>query len=282
MQMKRILFPTDFSDNALKAYRFALTIADKFKSEIIAVHVESYDQIARVAVEEEGIVIASKNQERLKRFINQPPDRAFYQYKLYPEIINIIKQGDIVEGIIKCTKEYNIDLIVMGTQGKNSTLKKIFGGVATKVLERVTCPVLLIPPEVGVLSFEEISLAINFSEKDKAALEWLIEFGAAYGSSISAVHIDQSTSIEEFRSKNNQARDFYELTDTRLPMKVIWNQSVLKGLESYIEHETPNILAIISPTRSFWELLFINSLTHQLAEQIKVPMLVIHKIENEN
>ncbi len=60
--------------------------------------------------------------------------------RLVPEVA----EGVPFEEIIRCAKEMDIDLIVMGTHGHTGLAHMLMGSVAEKVVRKAPCPVLTV------------------------------------------------------------------------------------------------------------------------------------------
>jgi nucleotide-binding universal stress UspA family protein len=56
----------------------------------------------------------------------------------------VVLQGVPFAEIIKASKEYDIDLIVLGTHGRTGLSHAIMGSVAEKVVRKSPCPVLTV------------------------------------------------------------------------------------------------------------------------------------------
>lgn len=61
------------------------------------------------------------------------------------EIAQFTQYGSTVEGIIECSKEFNADLIVIGTHRRTGIDKFFLGNVAEQVVNRSLIPVLVVP-----------------------------------------------------------------------------------------------------------------------------------------
>jgi nucleotide-binding universal stress UspA family protein len=127
--MKKILIPTDFSDNSKNAIRYALEL---FKEKpchffIIYVNIEGSDFIEKplykfgtnVVVEKRPKDIAIKLKE-LKDFVTSiSVDKNQHQFTMISE------RGHFLKSIRQQIQEKEIELIVMGTKGA-SELKEFF------------------------------------------------------------------------------------------------------------------------------------------------------------
>jgi nucleotide-binding universal stress UspA family protein len=61
------------------------------------------------------------------------------------DIITIIEQGEFSDMILKTAKNFNADLIVMGSHSRRGLDKILMGSVTEKVLHHTTIPLFIIP-----------------------------------------------------------------------------------------------------------------------------------------
>ena len=145
---KRILFCTDFSENADLAFGFALEHAKNSPAcTITLLHVvpEPEAQFFKTYLYEVDNVDSKAKQDMDEKI------RAAYISRLPPgmKMETVIRGGTDADSILECAKEKNADLIIIGRQGTSSVGKVFFGNVTEKVVRKSLCPVL-----VGPLSFE--------------------------------------------------------------------------------------------------------------------------------
>lgn len=145
VNLKKILVPHDFSDYSLHALKYAVTLAEHFKSELLVLHVVepivypadfSFGQVSIPAMEEE---IRKHSEEQLSELVtNEIPKDA--------KVTTIIKVGKPFAEIIDVAKRENIDLIVISSHGRTGMDHVLFGSTADKVVRKAPCPVLTIRP----------------------------------------------------------------------------------------------------------------------------------------
>lgn len=149
---KRILFCTDFSENAEFAFGFALEQArhaPDARLHILHVVPEPDAQFWRTYVSEVDDVEVRGQAEMHAKIQEDYIRRAPGGIQL--EIA--IRGGMDHAGILECAREINADLIIIGRQGNSSISKVFFGNVTEKVVRKASCPVLVVP-----LSFERPQL----------------------------------------------------------------------------------------------------------------------------
>ncbi len=141
---QRILFCTDFSENANFAFNFAVDAAIRRPgSKLYLLHVvpETEAQFWKSYIYEvEGVDAKARHD------INERIDQT-YRSRL-PENMELkveFRVGKDYQEILNFTRENQIDLIVMGRQGHNALQKAFFGNVAEKVVRKADSAVLVVP-----------------------------------------------------------------------------------------------------------------------------------------
>ena len=144
MDISRILWPTDFSENAAKALPLVTDLAQKFGAEIHILYVmkdypafgASYGQFdpdeLKKMQEWEKQTAGSRLTEICDKFLNECP--------LYIRHIGV---GEPAKEILKIIADQKINIIVMANRGSEGHFN--FGSVAERVLKCTTVPVVMIP-----------------------------------------------------------------------------------------------------------------------------------------
>jgi nucleotide-binding universal stress UspA family protein len=156
MNVKRILFPTDFSGCSQAALECASALASESGAELLIVHV---DELPRQYIEGfgpgfagHGYVPASENtRDEVREQLNGvtptiPGVRCEHHYL----------RGDPAEQILKLAERQDIDLIVMGTHGRTAALRLLMGSVAEAVVRRANCPVLTLKKPIPQVNSTEV------------------------------------------------------------------------------------------------------------------------------
>ncbi len=146
MQIKRILFPTDFSENAKYAFQYALDIARRFGADMYLVHVVHSSPEMRPYNVRQLIDLMVKHAEISLR--EQLKTRREREVILHPAVRVGVEDIEITT----LAKKERIDIIVMGTHGRTGLAHALLGSVAERVVLRAPCPVLTVrPPAVKAL-----------------------------------------------------------------------------------------------------------------------------------
>jgi nucleotide-binding universal stress UspA family protein len=144
MEIKKILWPTDFSENAAQALPLVTSLAEKYQAEIHILYVlkdypafgASYgeydpDDFKKMKAWETQFA-ESRLDEICENFLDACP--------LY---IRHISVGDPATEILKLIKEEDIDIVILASRGSESHFD--FGSVADRVIKCTDKPTVIIP-----------------------------------------------------------------------------------------------------------------------------------------
>jgi universal stress protein A len=146
ISIRRILFPTDFSEPANEAKQYAMSLADRFGAELHLLHVVPlvvpYPDAASpwIMAENEMQRQVEASDKRLANEI----DSLWSQKHV---VIHHAVMGLAVDEILSYAKEHEIDLIVVGTHGHSGLARLLIGSVAEKLVRTANCPVLTVHPK---------------------------------------------------------------------------------------------------------------------------------------
>ncbi|MHB8790286.1 MAG: universal stress protein [Desulfobulbaceae bacterium] len=149
-EIRTIVTPIDFSENAPKIAEAAIYIAGKFKAALHFIFVvQDFEDYT-------GFMDLPANMMNMKQQILETAEiqmHAFMDERSekcanagIPEVQSTALTGDIAEEIMGYAKKNGCDLIIMGTHGYKGLEKIIFGSIADKVVKNACCPVLTINP----------------------------------------------------------------------------------------------------------------------------------------
>jgi universal stress protein A len=141
MNFKRILFPTDFSDDNRGALKLASTLAAELRARLYIVHVHDIRNSSR-AMGEAGYMMASalheerrEAWERLAKIVPTGPT-VIYEHELLT--------GTPVVELLQFAQSMQIDLIVMSSHGRTGLRRLLVGSIAEGIMRRANCPVMVV------------------------------------------------------------------------------------------------------------------------------------------
>jgi nucleotide-binding universal stress UspA family protein len=143
MEIKKILFATDFSENSRWALKYALSFAQKYEAKLHILHVIQqpayplgmYAEISFDAMDKFNRNLSGITEKEMQQLC-QTDLGGFTNYEA------TILSGTPFLEIIRTAKEKEADLIVVGTHGRTGLDHVLFGSTAEKVVRKAPCPVV--------------------------------------------------------------------------------------------------------------------------------------------
>ncbi len=137
----KILLATDGSENAVRASRAAIELANKTGSELHVVHVAeaphmffAYTELDPARAEEEARKIL---EEEVRRIEDEGGTVAEAHLRLGPAAENVVNLGERLD----------VGLIVIGNRGLGALRRAVMGSVSESVVRHAHCPVMVVRPE---------------------------------------------------------------------------------------------------------------------------------------
>lgn len=143
MDFKTILFASDFSQGSDFAFQSALSLARKFDSKLIVIH------IINEPVDLRGFYVPHISFDKLEEEIEQGAEKLMDQFcrthmKDFENYQSFVLPGIPYDEIIKKAVEFKANLIVLGTHGRTGLDHVLFGSTAEKVVRKSPIPVMTI------------------------------------------------------------------------------------------------------------------------------------------
>jgi len=143
MQIKTILFPTDFSNGARAAMDHAVSLARDYKAKLLLLYVIQDISIAEWYIP--SSLSVTDLVEDMQRSAGKEMDKWATEVSAkVKEVEKLVVRGVPFVEIIKTAKEKDADLIVIGTHGRTGIDHMLFGSTAEKVVRKAPCPVLTV------------------------------------------------------------------------------------------------------------------------------------------
>ncbi len=126
--LERILCPSNMSETAARAMRYAAALAERFKAVVTVLHVRETDNGTGIA----------KDEAKLSSWI---ADTVTAQCKVQV----MVRNGHAAEQIVSHAGENQDDLIVLGASHQKFLEATFFGRTTELVVRHAPCPVLITP-----------------------------------------------------------------------------------------------------------------------------------------
>jgi nucleotide-binding universal stress UspA family protein len=188
--LKTILVATDFSPCSEKALLYAAALARQAKGKIIATHIIPFEPLLAVPMDrgpEPAVPVAKNPQFRIKQAISVPETSGI-------ECETLLRQGDFWPALEQTIEQHEVDLLIVGTHGREGLKKLVLGSLAEEVFRRAACPVITVGPHVGPECLEDgrlrrVLFATDLSTASLHALPYVTTLAQQHGAALTFLHV---------------------------------------------------------------------------------------------
>jgi nucleotide-binding universal stress UspA family protein len=278
--MKTILFPTDFSANALHASEYAGMLAKCFKANVVLLNVHTIPTISEYQLSSEIDILIKHSHQRAEDDLRDFTTRFIEITNLAPDRVNqMVEYGFPNEKILETAQNIQADMIVMGTKGASDILDKWLGTHAEAVMKKSKVPVWIIPQNAPINYPQNILYAADFKEDEVIATQKVLALCMPLGAKCKVVHIHDYFEPNVGHGVQEMVRyledEFENVEDVSF---INLNRAnIIEGLETYLKRQKPDVLALAISEKSFFERLFDQSITKYFVQGSNLPMLIFKK-----
>lgn len=276
--MKKILFPTDFSEVANNAFVHALEFAKIVNAELVLLHTFEfpiYDN--QFFPENYNVVFNSIELSAFDMFKTEIPklrviaaERNLNQIKMSHRLMD----GSLLYNIKKAIEEENIDFIVMGTSGAAGWEAFFLGTNTGNVLNAVDVPVLSVPSDSKFKKIEIIGFTTRYRVKDKKALKDVLKIAKKTKATVKCLYVKTNDSDVSASTMKEWEEEF---TGEPVLFSIILSNDVQDTILDFVLFKDIDILAMITYKRNFFVELFKPSLTQKFSNRLGIPVLAMHE-----
>ena len=276
--MNRILVPTDFSATAKKALLYAMNIASKANGKVYLYH-------SHTAVESpfiETVEFREKhNQDEEKKLMAELHQLRAEAEAQYPEVevIPALVASPFVTSFLTFCSDYEIDLVVMGTQGATGLRKVVIGTFAAKVIEKTKVPVLLVPEHFEWKAPQHFVIATDCKSGDAQTARLTNTLAELYAADITVVTIHETGNDGNVAGKALLSECVLQMQKAAggriLESKILESHNLAAALEQLHDTAKYDVLVMTRRKKTFIKKLFGESITKHMSYLTHYPLLVV-------
>lgn len=286
MKKKRIILPTDFSNNSWNAIAYALTL---FKNVPCDFFILNAYQVGASGL---STKMAGANDTRLYNLIKEQSERDLKRElekvkKIDKNPEHTFQLKSIMETLVnalgKTVYKEEIDYIVMGTKGA-SGLKEVFIGSNTyKVINEIDfCPIIAVPDDYKADGKMDSMLLVTGYEHlfENYELKPLLDLVQNFSAKLWIAHVG---SLDELTAEQKASRDTLEIRLKSINYEFVEVEkdiSVNNSIQKLVDEDRDiDMIIMINQDHSFFERLTREPVIKKVSFNTKVPFLVVHLFE---
>lgn len=281
LALKKVLFATDFSPVSEAALPFAVAIARRFQSSIQAVHVLAPGELQPLP-EATPILLENPFIQRAERQMAELLSSGAFED--VPHDGRVRSGIEIWAEIAALIESEKVDLVVLGTHGREGLKQIVLGSVAETIFRNAPCPVLVVGPKVpqkpALPVFRDLLFATDLSPASLKVLPFVQAFAEDNEADVIVLHV----SLEPVRDRKEQALAAESLSKWMrelIPPKPGWEYEVLFGspaeniLKLAAERQCDLIMLGAHHASNFASHLP-GAVAHRIVAEAPCPVLTVH------
>lgn len=274
--MKKILVPVDFSTHSEYALEVAAQIAKKYNTELVALHMMGISQAVLTKDDSQEVMEAmfymKLAEKRFKEFLDK-------DYLKGIKVHNTVQNYKEFQEINNVARDFDCDLIVMGSHGASGIHEMFVGSNTEKVVRHAEIPVLVIKSRVKNFNLEKVVFASNFDKEVVHVFSKMVKLFNLFNAKLQLVYIN--TPGDGFRSSQEMNDRFlqflleskmdatYKITD----IATYNSYSIEEGIFSYSNFVNADAIAIPTHGRKGLAHFFSGSISEDLVNHSDLPVI---------
>jgi nucleotide-binding universal stress UspA family protein len=297
-RIETVLVATDGSEPAERAARHAIALAATTGADLHAISVVdgATSQVARSAYGGDDAVDALELQ--CKQATDAVADLAA-EAPAAPDVTTAVRSGTPHRAIADYADEQDVDVVIVGTEGRSGLDRVVLGSVAENVLRTSRRPVLVVPPAAGdpdadQTPYDAVLVPTDGSEGAGRAVAWAVELADHYAAPLHALFAADATPFPTtVRSKQllnaldaagNDAIEAVRQRGDAAGVEVVGavgSGAPAPTIVEYCEDEPIDLVVMGTKGRSGLDRLLLGSVTEQVVRTGDVPVLAVPPGEEE-
>jgi nucleotide-binding universal stress UspA family protein len=276
--MKKILLPTDFSNNSWNAIEYALQL---FKNEtcdfyLLNTYTPVIYHVEYVLVEPAQFGMTNAIRDNALIQLDHFKTKIEKEFNNEKHTINIIAAfNNLISEIKAIVEDKSIDYVVMGTKGATGVREILFGTNTVHVFKNVKCPILAIPDGFEFETPHEVLFPTDYQIKYKDHhIKPILDIIMPHSTRVNILNASYGYELSEEQEDNKKALEKYFEKSAYL-FQSASNQTVEEGINNFQLKRKVNLLVMINNKHSFFENLFFKNAINQIGFHLNIPFLVI-------
>ncbi len=277
--MKRILVPTDFSEQAENALKVAAQMAHQYHGEIFLLHMlELPMQLVGTAASGSAVGGNNNNLPEAIYFMKLAKKR-FHKILQKPYLKDIkvhetVEFHQAFEGIMEVSNKHNCDIIIMGSNGATGFKEMFIGSNTEKVVRNSSIPVLVIKNEHQNFNVEDFVFATDCDLETKHTLNQAVRFAQQIEAKLHLVYINTPNLFKNSIDSKKCLQDFIEGEDINNFTLNEYNDSTVEhGILNFAKEINAGLIGISTHGRKGLAHFFNGSISEDLVNHAQQPVV---------
>ncbi len=272
--MKKILVPVDFSIQSQFASKIAAEIAKYTNAKLFLLHLL---EIPTSTIDPSNYGSSSNSPSSLLYL--KRAKKKFTKLKKEPFFDGVKFEDAIIfqnnwKGIIDESKNNDVDLIIMGSQGVSGLEEILVGSTTEKVVRNSEIPVMVIKEDIKDFELNNLVYISDFHKGNELSFQKIIDFTKIFKAKLHLLKIITIQNFETSKTSTNDINNFIDGFDIKNYSKTIYNDvSVEAGALNFAKSIDADAILLNTHGRRGLSHLFRGSIGEDLANHAKLPVV---------
>lgn len=269
MQIRTIIYPTDFSACAVNALDYAVNLAKLMEAKLILAHSEP-ELVSEISEKNAPMSFKQKDRKASLEEMREVIHRQSPMLKVETALL----QGEHVYPVIDLVDKAKADLIVMGTLGAGGLSQLMIGSYSAKVIEKANCPVLIVPAKASYNRFSKIIYASSLAQHDVEIIKELTDLAKLSNAEVSVLNIHENEDISEDQLFAFEKAVREKALYPKLDFIFFKGKNINTHIQDYSERNNADLIVMNAKKKSFFGKLFDGAHTETMEYHTHIPLLV--------
>ncbi len=277
----KILIPTDFSENASDALKYALHFIGQRKATLHILHVvdnttpSPAPEVPAMSTEMLSMKISAAKD--MMKALEITSKEYLSQQNHNIEISTKVVAGMVIDSMLDYIEESHINMVIMGTEGENhGQLDKFFGTITTRFVNMSTVPVIFVPRGSSFTNLDELLFATKIEHSDPFELDRALKLIAQSDTKLRCLHISKSG----YDKDDEELKEFseYLLNHASCSQSIFYveeGEDIENMIKIYADTYNSDLIIISKSKRSFLERFFKRSHAEGMINISTRPLFVL-------
>lgn len=276
--MKKILVPTDFSEQAENALDVAYKIARRSNATITLLNViespggsASFDTMGGAStIDPMDNVFIVEMMKSMKNKMDEVVNNSKYSDV---NLEHEVRVGNPFSSISSDVVKHEMDLVVMGSRGSSGVEEVLIGSNTEKVVRRAKCPVLTVKNKINIDAVKDIVFASDFKEDQAEVIRELKKLQQLFGAKLHMVKVNTPNNFSSERDMKRLMQDFVDKNQVENYDLHIYNDVVEEdGIIYFAEDINADMIALATHGRTGLMHLLSGSIAEDVVNHSKRPV----------
>jgi nucleotide-binding universal stress UspA family protein len=270
--MKTIIVATDFSPVALNALYYAADLCLVTGSDLVLFHALPIPAADHEWEETPALLPDAEAQ------LNWLRDKILFRMAERIRVTTKLEVGEVVLQLQEYCEAVSPYAVVMGAEGTNTFERFLFGAKTITAMQKLSWPLIVIPPEVKFRNIRKIALACDLKNVESIPLQEIKTLVKQFDASLHVLHVSTYDG-EMFTTGRVEELDLLRdlLRELKPEYHHFRNEQIEDVIVGFSETNNIDLLIVIPKEHNALSKLFHHSVSRGLVLHAHVPVMAIHE-----